>query len=321
MGPWEHGNEGQVAGEVDFGENASLSGNIETDRFTLERRWFDRWLKGIQNGVENDPPVRYFAMGGGDGRRTLAGQIRHGGSWRAADAWPPSTTQKAALYLQADGGLAPELNTSPPAASTYRYDPRDPVPTLGGNMIRYQNILWPGAYDQVERPGFFLCKPPYLPLATRHDVLVYRSEPLERDLEIAGTVVARLHISSSAPDTDFTVKLIDEYPPNVDYPRGFAMNITHGIQRCRYRNSRERAEFMEPGQVYAIKVVCYPTSNLFQEGHRIRVDIASSNYPHFDVNPNTDAPLGRAQRTAIADNTVHHSRERPSHILLPVVLR
>jgi putative CocE/NonD family hydrolase len=186
-------------------------------------------------------------------------------------------------------------------------------------MIRYQNILWPGAYDQVERPDFFLCTPPYLPLATRHDVLVYRTEPLERDLEITGTVVAHLYVSSSTPDTDFTVKLVDEGPPNGDYPRGFAMNVTHGIQRCRYRNSREQAEFMEQGRVYPIELVCYPTSNLFQAGHRIRLDIASSNYPHFDVNPNTDAPLGQGQHTAIAENTVHHSRALPSHVVLPVV--
>ena len=244
--------------------------------------------------------------------------MSHGGSWQTADAWPPSATEAAPLYLQAYGGLAPELHTGSPESSTYRYDPRDPVPTLGGNMIRHQNILWPGAYDQVERPDFFLCKPPCLPLATRHDVLVFRTEPLERDLEVTGTVVARLYISSSAPDTDFTVKLIDEHPPNEDYPRGFAMNITHGIVRCRYRISREHAVSLEPGTVYPVEITCYPTSNLFKKGHRIRLDVASSNYPHFDLNPNTGAPLGRETRTVVADNTVHHSSERPSHVVLPV---
>jgi putative CocE/NonD family hydrolase len=187
-------------------------------------------------------------------------------------------------------------------------------------MIRHKNILWPGAYDQVERPDFFLCSPPYLPLATRHDVLVFRTEPLEEDLEVTGTGVAHFYVSSSAPDTDFTVKLIDEYPPSEDYPRGFAMNITHGIVRCRYRDSREKAELMEPGQVYQVEIVCYPTSNLFQKGHRIRVDIAGSNYPHFDLNPNSGAPLGQGQRTAVADNTIYHSRDWPSHVVLPVVV-
>ena len=125
--------------------------------------------------------------------------------------------------------------------------------------------------------------------------------------------------SVSAPDTDFIVKLIED-PPSEDNPRGFAMNITHGIVHCRYRDSREKAELMEPGQVYQVEIICYPTSNLFQKGHRIGVDIASSNYLHFDVNPNTGAPLGQEQRTAVADNTIYHSRDLPSHVVLPVVV-
>ena len=319
MGPWEHSNEGQVAGEVDFGARASLAGNVALDRFALERRWFDRWLKGDQNGAEHEPPVRYFTMGGGDGQRTPGGHMHHGGSWHTARTWPPAHTQSKCFYVQADGGLTTETPRNATGASTYRSDPRTPVPTLGGNMIRYQNILWPGAYDQVERPDFFLCSPPYLPLATRHDVLVFRTEPLQEDLEVTGTVIARLYISSSAPDTDFTVKLVDEHPPNRDYPRGFAMNVTHGIVRCRYRDAREKATLMEPGQVYPVEIVCYPTSNLFQKGHRIRLDIAGSNYPHFDLNPNTGGPLGREQHITTADNTVHHSRDLPSHIILPIV--
>jgi putative CocE/NonD family hydrolase len=319
MGPWEHSSEGQVAGEVDFGLDARLAGNIDADRFTLERRWFDRWLKGAQNGAEDDPPIRYFTMGGGDGHRTSEGHMYHGGVWHTANAWPPSKTQQTSLYLQADNGLTTETPEDAAGASAYRHDPRHPVPTLGGNMIRYENILWPGAYDQVERPDFFLCKPPCLPLATRHDVLVFRTSPLEQDVEVTGTVVAHLYVSSSAPDTDFTVKLIDEYPPHEDYPRGFAMNVTHGIIRCRYRDSKTKAALMEPGQVYQVEITCYPTSNLFQKGHRIRVDIASSNYPHFDLNPNTGAPLGRDQRTAIAENAVYHSREYLSHIVLPTI--
>jgi putative CocE/NonD family hydrolase len=319
MGPWEHGGEGQVAGEVDLGSGASLAGNLYPDRFALERRWFDRWLKGIGNGIEDDPPVRYFVMGGGDGRQTGQGNMNHGGTWRTAHAWPPSDAQRLTFYLHDGGGLSASPPDETSGSSSYCYDPRNPVPTLGGNMIRYGNILWPGAYDQCERPEFFLCQPPYLPLATRPDMLVFRTAPLEKDVEVTGTITARLYISSSAPDTDFTVKLIDEYPPNVDYPRGFAMNVTHGIVRCRYRDSRERAELMEAGEIYSVEITCYPTSNRFCRGHRIRVDIASSNYPHFDLNTNTGEPFGSSQRMIVADNKVYHNGDYGSHIVLPIV--
>jgi uncharacterized protein len=318
MGPWEHSTDDRVAGEVDFGPEASLAGSLAEDRFALERRWFDRWLKGVENGAERDAPVRYFAMGGGDGCRTPAGHMQHGGTWRSAESWPPRNADQVPLYLQA-GGLVTSRPEVSDASSGYRYDPADPVPTLGGNMIRYENILWPGAYDQRERPEFFLCKPPYLPLAARPDVLVFRTQPLEQELEVTGTITARLYVSSSAPDTDFTLKLIDEHPPNGDYPRGFAMNITHGIRRCRYRNARDKAELMLPDQIYAIEITCYPTSNRFQRGHRIRLDIASSNYPHFDINTNTGEPFGTSQRLAVADNRVYHDRDHPSHVVLPLI--
>jgi putative CocE/NonD family hydrolase len=319
MGPWEHGSEGRVAGEVDFGPAASLTGNLAPDRFHLERRWFDRWLKGIENGAEDDPPVRYFTMGGGDGRRMPEGTMQHGGAWRTAETWPLPGVRQRPFYLRSGGGLAATAPGEDEGVSGYLYDPRDPVPTMGGNVIRNENILWPGAYDQRERAGFFLCKPPYLPLATRHDVLVYRTEPLEGEVEVSGTIVARLWISSSARDTDFTVKVVDECPPNEDYPRGFAMNVTHGIIRCRYRGGRERAELMEPGTIYPVEVVCYPTSNRFGRGHRIRVDIASSNYPHFDINTNSGEPFGASQRLVVAENWVHHNRGCPSQVVLPVV--
>lgn len=245
--------------------------------------------------------------------------MHHGGTWRTSDAWPPLGTEQTSFYLQGGGGLSRAAPQGKTGSSGYLYDPREPAPTLGGNMIRYQNVLWPGAYDQRERPEFFLCKPPYLPLATRPDILVFRTEPLGGDVEVSGTVIARLYISSSAPDTDFAVKLIDECPPNEDYPRGFAMNVTHGILRCRYRSSRERAEWMEPGEIYQVEITCYPTSNRFQEGHRIRLDIASSNYPHFDINTNTGEPFGASQRIFVADNRVYHSKDHPSHVILPVV--
>jgi len=318
MGPWEHSSDDRIAGEVDFGPAGALAGSLAEDRFALERRWFDRWLKGVENAAEHDPPVRYFAMGGGDGRRTPEGHMQHGGTWRSAESWPPRNADQVPLYLQA-GGLVTGRPEVSDASSGYRYDPADPVPTLGGNMIRYENILWPGAYDQRERPEFFLCRPPYLPLAARPDVLVFRTQPLEQELEVTGTVTARLYVSSSAPDTDFTLKLIDEYPPSEDYPRGFAMNITHGIRRCRYRSARDKAELMVSDQICAIEITCYPTSNRFQRGHRIRLDIASSNYPHFDINTNTGDPFGTSQRLAVADNRVYHDRDHPSHVVLPLI--
>lgn len=321
MGPWEHGSEDRVAGEVDFGPEASLAGNLADDRFALERRWFDRWLRGIDNGVEREPAVRYFAMGGGDGRGTPQGHMNHGGTWRTADGWPPGNVRPVTMFLHPGGALSIDAPAARGGASGYRSDPAEPVPTLGGNMIRYENILWPGAYDQRERAEFFLCTPPYLPLAARPDVLVFRTPPLQQDLEVTGTVTARLSVSSSAPDTDFTLKLIDEYPPNEDYPRGFAMNITHGILRCRYRNGRDTSEPMEPGRIYPIEITCYPTSNRFLRGHRIRLDIASSNYPHFDINTNTGEPFGTSQRLAVAHNRVHHNRDHPSQVILPMIGR
>ena len=128
-----------------------------------------------------------------------------------------------------------------------------------------------------------------------------------------------LWASSSCVDTDFTAKLVDVYPPSPDYPQGFDMNITDGVIRARYRNSFERAELMEPGTVYEFTVELYPTSNLFAKGHRIRVDVASSNFPRLDVNPNTGEPLGLSRRTEVARNTVYHDADRPSHVVLPVV--
>jgi putative CocE/NonD family hydrolase len=319
MGPWEHTGEERVAGEVDFGPEARLAGNLAADRFALERRWFDRWLKGIQNGVDAEPAVRYFAMGGGSGGRSPEGHLQHGGTWRAAAGWPLPDAQPVSLYLQPGGRLADQAPEAGQASSGYTHDPAHPVPTLGGNMIRYENILWPGAYDQRERPEFFLCKPPYLPLATRPDVLVFRTRPLDRELEVTGAVTVRLHVSSSAPDTDFTVKLIDEYPPSQDYPRGFAMNVTHGIRRCRYRDGREAGGPMLPEKAYALDITCYPTSNRFQPGHCIRLDVASSNYPHFDLNTNTGEPFGASQRLQAAHNRVHHDQEHPSRVVLPVI--
>jgi putative CocE/NonD family hydrolase len=148
---------------------------------------------------------------------------------------------------------------------------------------------------------------------------VFQTEPLVHDIEVTGPVTARLHIASDGPDTDFTVKLIDVYPPSGDYPRGFAMNVTDGIVRARYRRSWEHPSPLEPGAPDEVTIDAFPTSNLFKAGHRIRVDISSSNFPHFDVNPNTGAPEGAGLGRRIARNTLYVDAARPSAVILPII--
>jgi putative CocE/NonD family hydrolase len=189
--------------------------------------------------------------------------------------------------------------------------------TLPGSA-RIVQIAFPGGFDQRTSADIYGAKPPYGPLAARRDVLVYESAPLESSVEVIGPVEVKLWVSSDAPDTDFTAKLIDLYPPSADYPNGYALNITDGIQRMRYRASWSQPEMMQPGEVYPVTIVLYPTANRFAAGHRIRLDISSSNFPRFDVNPNTGEPLGRNTRLRVAHNTVHHSARHPSHVVLPV---
>ena len=151
------------------------------------------------------------------------------------------------------------------------------------------------------------------------DVLVFQTDILDHAVEVTGQVEVRLWVSSSAPDTDFTIKLLDVYPPSADYPDGCAINLAHGILRMRFRNSFDQPQLMEPDAIYPIRIFSFPTSNLFAAGHRIRVDISSSNFPHFDVNPNTGVPAGQACTPVIAHNCVHTNRHAPSHIVLPVI--
>ena len=176
-----------------------------------------------------------------------------------------------------------------------------------------------GAYDQRTGPNVFGASEPYGPLAERPDVLVFETPPLDGGLEVTGPVTVRLWIASDCPDTDCTAKLIDVYPPNKDYPEGFAMNLTEGILRVRHRDSWERPSPMVPGETYAITIELFPTSNLFTSDHRLRLDISSSNFPHFDVNPNSGGPEGTMERPRIARNQVLVDAAHPSHIVLPVI--
>jgi putative CocE/NonD family hydrolase len=336
-GPWVHNAcERTYAGDVEFGPDAALDHN------ELRLRWFDRWLKGVPNGAEDVAPVRIFVMGGGDGRRDGAGRMRHGGRWRHEREWPLARAVATPYYLCADGGLRPGSRSADEGtlSLSFAFDPANPVPTISANVASYyehlpvpegihpsmspprsrmRSIVQMGASDQVERPDVVGCRPPYGPLAARPDVLVFQTAPLARDLEVIGPLLARLWVSSDGPDTDFTAKLVDVHPPNEDYPQGYAMNLADGIVRARYRNGYARGEPMQPGQVYELTIDLGPTANLFKRGHRVRLDVSSSSFPRFDVNPNTGEPLGRHTHTRVARNTVYLDGSRPSHVVLPVV--
>lgn len=320
LGPWTHGDRQLTyAGDVDFGPAATLDGNLADDFLTLRLRWFDRWLKGARNGVDAEPEVRIFVMGGGSGRKNAAGRLDHGGRWRDEESWPLPGTRFEAWYGQRDGSLTPQRPAIESAWREYRHDPRNPVPTIGGAITSGRPVMEGGAYDQREGERFFGSTVPGRALADRDDLLVFQTEPLGEAVELTGPITAKLWISSDCPDTDFTAKLVDVYPPNEDYPEGVAMNLCHGILRCRYRDSWEQPALMTPGTVYPITIEMFPTSNLFVAGHRIRLEVASSNFPHFDVNPNTGEPEAQATTMRVATNRVYLDRDRPSHLILPVI--
>jgi putative CocE/NonD family hydrolase len=326
MGPWTHGARSTpYAGDIEFGPGATLDALGHGDYDTQRLAWFDRHLKGTSK-TDPDPPVRIFVMGGGPdgqgiGRKTPEGRLMHGGRWRTEPAWPIADAKLTAFHLHADGALS----TAAPAAGaepfTYDFDPNHPVPSIGGTITSGEPLMRGGGFDQREGPTVFGARAPYLPLEARPDVLVFETAPLKEDLEVTGAIEANLWIASDGPDTDFTIKLIDVYPPSEDYPQGYALNLTDAILRCRYRDSWEKPSMMTPGQVYPIKLTAFPTSNLFKAGHRIRLDIASSNFPHFDVNPNTGAPEGTGLTRRVAKNSVYVDASRPSHVVLPVVPR
>jgi len=342
MGPWTHGSQTvdqTFAGDVEFGPTASVAGNLALNFDHLHLQWFDHWLKGIDNGVNREDPVRYFVMGAGDGTRSREGRLVRGGQWKTAKEFPLPGTAETAFYLQPGGGLSREKAGEREASTTYRYDPQNPVPTIGGNISslsdfypvpdeiaarlpnesRWGSIVTVGGQDQRTTPKTLGAEPPYLPLSARDDVVVFQTEPLTEDIEVVGPISATLYVSSSAPDTDFTVKVVDVFPPSRDFPHGYAVNISDSIFRCRYRNDFANPEMMTPGEVYEITIPMYGTGAVFGKGHRIRVDISSSNFPRFDPNPNTGEPIGRHHRTQVADNTIHHDAVRASKVVLPVV--
>ncbi len=312
IGPWVHGGQGSNhAGEVEFTTDAAL------DLRALRLRWYDRWMKG--ENLPDDPPVMLYIMGTGDDRRSASGRLTHGGAWRAEREWPIKRASSTSFYMHGGGQLSPEPPREPSGSTTYNYDPRQPVPTIGGNISSNQGLITNGGYDQRPR-GDTHAALNRLPLSERRDVLVFHTPPLDHDTEVTGSVEAKLWVASSAPDTDFTVKLVEEIAPNPDYPLGFDLNIGDSILRMRYREGLDHeAGPMRPGEVVPITITLYPTANVFKKGSRIRVDVSSSNYPRFDRNPNTGEPLGEFRRMVTAENTLYHDSAHPSRVVLPIV--
>ncbi|MFB6354879.1 MAG: CocE/NonD family hydrolase [Halobacteriales archaeon] len=317
------------AGDLAFGEDATMPYRETRLRF------FDHHLKG--EDTWDEPAVRYFLMGTGDGHRTDDGALFHGGEWRTAETWPPDGTEPTRYYAHADGTLSTEAPTADASSTSYRYDPDDPVPTVGGNSSSYltyepreESVR---AYPLGDRKLIdFAGRGPFdqrahdwvwgdgdgEPLADRDDVLVYRTPPLAEAVTIAGPIRVRVYGSTDAADTDFTAKLLDVYPPGADYPRGYALNLCDSICRARFRGYREEPDFVEPGSVYEFYMEPYPTANVFKPGHRIRLDVSSSNFPRYDPNPNTGGPLYGDEESVVATNTVYHEADHPTHVELPV---
>ncbi|MBM3546138.1 MAG: CocE/NonD family hydrolase [Alphaproteobacteria bacterium] len=338
LGPWGHAGMragGSASIEVDFGSGADWGYRV----YNAERlRWFDRWLKDMPTAVEKDAPVHYFEMGGGSGERTKRGHFSHGGSWRDDTAWPPTGMTPTPYYLAGNRALSTRPAEASPIAWTH--DPDHPVPTIGGAVAgflewvkvpegmdaayispraRMRTVVPDGPMHQKERPNLVGCKAPFPLLANRPDVLVFQTDPLPEDLVIAGPIEARIWVASSAVDTDVTVKLLDVSPPTKDEPEGFHMLLCDSIRRARFRKGYDKEELLKPGEVVEYVVELPPVANRFRKGHRIRVDIASSNFPRFDVNPGTGEPLGRHTKKIKATNTLHLDKAHPSRIVLPVM--
>jgi putative CocE/NonD family hydrolase len=286
MGPWGHAvNTAARIGEVDFGPRALIDLRGE------ERHWFDHWLKGSSSAEINSAPVRIFVMGVN--------------AWRDEQKWPLARTQWTAYYLHSRGRANSRfgdgtLSTTAPGEDTptdsYRYDPARPVPFI--TEPTSSQIGGPDDYAAIER---------------RDDVLVYRTEPLTGDTEVTGPIRVELYASSSAPDTDFTAKLVDIWPS------GFTQRLADGMVRARFREGMRRPSLIEPGKIYHYSIDCWNTSQVFKAGHRIGLEISSSAFPKYDRNLNTGAPLGQTAEMTVAEQRVYHDAEHPSAVILPII--
>jgi putative CocE/NonD family hydrolase len=256
--------------------------------------WFDLWLKGAENDFkETTPRVQYYTMGSN--------------KWQAAETWPPENTELVSYYLNSGGSANSlygdgTLSTTKPKKDNpdaFSYDPMNPVPSYGGNVCCTGNAIQGGSFDQQH-------------METRNDILVYTTDVLEEGVEVSGFIESTLYVSSDAKDTDFTIKLIDVYPD------GSAYNLDETIQRVRYREGYDKEVFMEDGEVYKVDLTPMATSNYFKKGHRIRIEISSSNFPRFARNLNTGGNNFDESEGVVARNKVHHSSDYPSEIRLPI---
>jgi putative CocE/NonD family hydrolase len=287
IGPWGHQiNKVTSIGEVDFGPDALIDLN------GAQLRWFDRWLKDADNGLEREPPVRIFIMG----------QNR----WRDEHEWPPARMQPTAFYLHSGGRANSRfgdgaLSTTAPGAEppdSYAYDPARPAPFITDAVSA--QIGGPDDYAAVQR---------------RDDVLVYTTAPLEQEVEVTGPVRVELYASSSAPDTDFMAMLLDIHP------NGFAQRLCDGMVRARFRDGMEHPTPIEPGRIYHYAIDCWSIAQLFHKGHRIAVQITSSAFPKYERNLNTGESLATGTRMAVAQQRIHHDTVHPSCIVLPIIPR
>ncbi|MQG18596.1 MAG: CocE/NonD family hydrolase [SAR202 cluster bacterium] len=324
MGPWTHGGwQNSFSGEVDFGNDSVI--NYNDTRLS----WFDCYLKEMETEFSNCKPVKIFTMGGGNSDRLILGSPRlqtdypgmlsHGGYWKESSSWPLPETKFTKYFIHYNGTLSTKLpNNNEQGFTQYDFDPNNPVPTIGGGISAADAIMVAGAFDQRGRPNFHGCEN-QLPLNTRHDILSFETKTLIEPIEITGPIKMHLFAASSAIDTDFTCKLLDIYPSDSEYPEGLAINITDSIIRARYRNHLGKSEFLNPEEIYEFIFELYPTSNIFNSGHKIRIDISSSNWPRFDVNPNTGQNLGSKNTYKTARQTIYHSTKNASYISLPII--
>lgn len=294
IGPWTHMNFSGNFPEFKFGENASID---HIDLMGIQLDWFDHWLKGVDNGVEKELPVKIFVMGANE--------------WRDEADWPLPDTKYRPYYLHSRGGANTlngdgTLSTAKPADEPfdeYVFDPLNPVPTVGGQVIV------PGRDNSGPRDQ--------QAVEMREDVLVYSTPVLDSAVEVTGPIELNLFVSSSARDTDFTAKLVDVYPD------GRSMILTEGILRARYRNSFTEPKLMEPGAIHKLNLNMWATSNVFLPGHRIRLEVSSSNFPRFDRNSNTGGTIANEKREEYksATNRIFHDADHPSKLILPIIER
>jgi len=286
VGPWIHNSVHRKVGDLDYGPEA------EVELHGIELRWFDYWLKGIDNGILDEPRVQLFVTGAN--------------TWRSENEWPLSRAQEVNYYFHS-GGRANSLigdgtlSTTPPSQETsdsFVYDPENPVPTYGGGVIMKPDVSGPRDRQSIQR---------------RDDVLVYTSSVLSADMEVTGRIIARFYAASSAPDTDFMSALVDVRPD------GYAVLLACGNIRARHRNSFKTQELVTPGKVYEYKIDLWSISHVFMKGHRIRVEITSSNFPWYDRNPNTGHRVGEDAEMRKASQTLYHDSQYPSCIILPIV--